>query len=209
MRVFIGVEVDVPTVDAAVAAFDRADLGQLKAELTSLHEQLLFRLHVVDPNLGKCYDLGRALVYTCQRPSNWTEVRGQFQRFRLATLSGWLADVSTYLPDHACRAVAISLGIWQEAIPDPGERAHAGQLALDLEGEAEKAVAPAAAPPERVVAERAHRGEGPAPDARRRRLRRRDREVGEARVSPAVLVAHVLSGPDRARGWRRRHLRHP
>ncbi len=136
-HVFVAAVVDVSTVDAAMAAFDRSDLAQLKAELVNLHDELLLRLHVVDPNLGKSYDLGRALVYTCQRPSSWAEVRDEFQRFRLATLSGWLADLSTYLPDHACRAVAISLSIWQEAIPDPDQRSHAGQLALDLGGDAE------------------------------------------------------------------------
>lgn len=137
-HVFVAGVVDVPTVDAPVAAFDRGDLAQLKAELANLHEQLLCRLHVVDPNLGKSYDLGRALAYTCQRPPNWAEVRAQFQRFRLATLTSWLADLSTYLPNHACRAVAISLGIWQEAVPDPDQRAHAGQLALDSDKEAER-----------------------------------------------------------------------
>lgn len=137
-HVFVAADVDVPTIDAAVAAFDGSELVELKAELANVHEELLCGLHVVDPNLGKSYDLGRALVYTCQRPSSWAEVRNEFQRFRLTTLSSWLADLSTYLPDHACRAVAISLGIWQEAIPDPGQRAHAGQLELDLGSEAEK-----------------------------------------------------------------------
>jgi hypothetical protein len=135
--VFVASDLKSPSVDEVVHAFERGDLTQLKVELVKLHDDLLFGLHVVDRNLGKSYDLGRGLVYTCRRPSNWTEVRAQFQRFRLATLSGWLADLSTFLPDHACRGVGISLGIWQEAIPDPAQQPRIGQLSIESGSDAE------------------------------------------------------------------------
>lgn len=138
--VYVTAGIDPPTVDAANAALERHDVTLLRRELLKLHDELLFGLHVADRNLGECYDLGRGLVYTCKRATTWDEVRAQFQRFRLETLARWLADLSTYLPEHACRAVAISLGIWQEAIPDPGQRSHRGQLALELGSDAEKQV---------------------------------------------------------------------
>lgn len=122
-----------PAADAAMEAFQAGENDKLKEAIRRLHDELVCCLHAADDNLGKAYDLGRSLAYTCRRPKSWEGVREEFQRWRLATLTGWLADLSSYLPDHSSRAVAISMGIWQEAIPDPGKRMCEGQVAGDLD----------------------------------------------------------------------------
>jgi hypothetical protein len=109
-----------PGLDDVRRTFGGTDKAALTAAIFDLHGQLFRALHATDANLGKAYDLGRSLAYTCSRPKNGSDLRKEFQEARLANLKGWLADLATALPDHSARAVSISLGIWQEAIPDPG-----------------------------------------------------------------------------------------
>ena len=109
-----------PSLDDVRRAFAGTDKAALSAAIFTLHGQLFRALHASDANLGKAYDLGRSLAYTCSRPKDADGLRKEFQAGRLANLKGWLADLATALPDHSARAVSISLGIWQEAIPNPG-----------------------------------------------------------------------------------------
>jgi hypothetical protein len=44
---------------------------------------------------------------------------------RSSRAQAWLADLATALPAHSARAVAVSLEMWQEAIPDPTREAAA------------------------------------------------------------------------------------
>jgi hypothetical protein len=103
-------------------AFDGGDPDELGLAVTALHYELMRVLHAADFRSGQAYDLGRALAYTVLKPHDVGSLRSQFARFRLQTLQGWLADLATALPPHAGRAVAVSLDLWQHAIPDPDLR---------------------------------------------------------------------------------------
>jgi hypothetical protein len=110
---------EVPNLAAVRSAFNGGSDPALKSAIWDLHYQLFKVLHAADPNSGKAYDLGRSLAYTSARPHDAATLRTEFQPARLDVLRGWLADLATALPDHASRSVAISVGIWQQAIPDP------------------------------------------------------------------------------------------
>lgn len=60
------------------------------------------------------------LAYTCLEPEDAKSLREVFQHNRLNNIQEWLADLASVLPEHTGRAVAISLDLWQQAIPDPG-----------------------------------------------------------------------------------------
>jgi hypothetical protein len=119
---------DVPTLNAVTGASGGGSNAALKSALSDLHYQLFKVLHAADPNLGKAYDLGRSLAYTSHSPHDAATLRAEFEPARLDVLKGWLADLATALPDHASRAVAISIGIWQQAIPDPGDTSKSWQV---------------------------------------------------------------------------------
>ncbi len=102
--------------------------GALRSAIYQFHVELLQCLHATDASLGKAYDLGRSLAYTCRSPTNAATLRAEFDRYRLFNLEGWLADLATALPDHASRAVSISLGIWQQSIPEPNSKAKRWQV---------------------------------------------------------------------------------
>jgi hypothetical protein len=110
---------DPPSTAALREAFDGEDPDKPDRAVTALHYELMRVLHAADFKSGQAYDLGRALAYTVLKPHDVESLRGQFARFRLQTLQGWLADLATALPPHTGRAVAISLDLWQRAIPDP------------------------------------------------------------------------------------------
>lgn len=118
----------LPSIDAVSTAFNDADESALRDAIYDLHLRLLSCLHATEANLGKAYDLGRSLAYTCRRPIDADSLRAEFAEHRLETLSGWLADLASALPDHAARAVAISLGLWQESIPDPQQKTKRWQV---------------------------------------------------------------------------------
>ncbi len=85
-------------------------------------------LYAASPRLGKAYTLGRSLAYTTLKPTDPRTLEQQLSAARLSTLQAWLADLATALPAHSARAVAVSLEMWQEAIPDPA-REEAAQSA--------------------------------------------------------------------------------
>lgn len=118
----------VPSTDAVQTAFRGDDNDALQRAVYDLYLLLLRTLHAAEPNIGKALDLGRSLAYTCRRPNDADGLRSEFQRYRLATLQGWLADLASVLPDHAARSVAISLELWQRYVPDPGGAVDSWQI---------------------------------------------------------------------------------
>jgi hypothetical protein len=96
------------------------DRDGLHDTVYDLHLELLNALQACDPRLGTAYRLGKALAYTCLLPNDAPSLREEFQQNRLNNLQEWLADLATALPGHAARAVAISLDLWQQVIPNPG-----------------------------------------------------------------------------------------
>lgn len=123
--------VTVPSIDAVRTAFGGNDNDALRRSVYDLYLQLLRTLHAVDPNIGKALDLGRSIAYSCLRPTDAAGLRSEFQRYRLATLQGWLADLASVLPAHAARSVAISLELWQRYVPNPGASPEAWQIRDD------------------------------------------------------------------------------
>jgi hypothetical protein len=96
------------------------DRDVLRDAIYDLHLELLDGLQACDPRLGTAYRLGKALAYTCLLPNDAPGLRTEFQHNRLNNLQEWLADLATALPGHAARAVAVSLDLWQQVIPNPG-----------------------------------------------------------------------------------------
>jgi len=108
-----------PVLGSVRDAFKGSHNNAFHAAIYGLHLELLRWLHATDSNLGKAYDLGRSLAYTCRRPKDANTLRHEFGPYRLINLEGWLADLASALPPHAARAVSISLGIWQSSVPEP------------------------------------------------------------------------------------------
>jgi hypothetical protein len=111
-----------PTTAVVEQAFRASppDRDGLHDAVYDLHLELLNALQACDPRLGTAYRLGKALAYTCLLPNDAPSLREEFQHNRLNNLQEWLADLATVLPGHAARAVAISLDLWQQVIPNPG-----------------------------------------------------------------------------------------
>jgi hypothetical protein len=111
-----------PTTDKVEDAY-RVPGGSrdaLRNAVYDLHLELLRALQAADPNLGAAYRLGKALADTCLAPDDGPSLQEEFDRNRLNNLQEWLADLSSALPPHAARSVAISLEMWQQTIPQPG-----------------------------------------------------------------------------------------
>lgn len=104
--------VEPPDTGALVAALRESSAAQIKERVYELHAELLVRLTAADFRLGKAYGLGRALADT-GRVASLEDLDRQLGQFRVAQLQEWLADLSTALPQHAARAVALSLGDWR------------------------------------------------------------------------------------------------
>jgi hypothetical protein len=121
----------LPSLGDLRNAFAGSDAKVLTAAIFDLHLEVFRALHATDPNLGKAFDLGRSLAYTCSRPEDAVALRREFQPYRLINLKEWLADLATALPAHSARGVSISLGIWQESIPDPDARPKHWQVSDD------------------------------------------------------------------------------
>lgn len=118
----------LPPIEAVRSAFTGGERGALQAAIYELHVALLCCLDAINAGLGKAYSLGRSLAYTCCRPTDADTLRMEFDGYRLLNLEGWLADLASALPDHASRAVSISLGIWRDSIPEPHADAKRWQI---------------------------------------------------------------------------------
>jgi hypothetical protein len=93
---------------------DARSRGQVQEAVAGLHGQLMVALTAADFRLGKAYGLGRALAETVLRPDtrNPQTFQRQFDRYRLANLLDWLADLKSVFPPHAAEAVRRSLQTW-------------------------------------------------------------------------------------------------
>jgi hypothetical protein len=112
-----------------------ATLGAIYA----LHCQLLEAVSTADFRLGKAYGLGRALAETALIPADTREEQSRVQQFRtlladgrLITITDWLFDLKTQLPDHAAYAVIRSLDVWRKWVAGPrfpaGNKSARGQI---------------------------------------------------------------------------------
>lgn len=121
--------------------------GQLPAAVAGLHRAMLVALTAADFRLGKAYGLGRALAETALLPDarNPQTFQRQFDRYRLANLLEWLADLKSLFPPHAAEAVRGSLPLWAAWSQDPILRPPPDQRRQPWEWEVEDP-APAAVP---------------------------------------------------------------
>jgi hypothetical protein len=92
-----------------------ADSEDIKREVYNLHLAILRACNAADRTLGKAYQLGRSIADTCPPEINIEAMADQLNRYRLDELGRSLADLATRLPDHASRAVRISMARWKVA----------------------------------------------------------------------------------------------
>jgi hypothetical protein len=92
----------------------RLDGDNFHEQVLVLHRTMLGTLTAADFRLGKAYGLGRALADTCRKPKDAKGLRREFDKHRIATLRGWLDELSSALPAHAAHSVASSLGRWSD-----------------------------------------------------------------------------------------------
>jgi hypothetical protein len=104
-----GLPTKVPTPDGNDQAWEEA--------LRKLNLEILCALAATRQQTQLAYELGRSLRDTAnppdEHPPNLAPSR-VFARDRIATLQGWLAELSSELPQHAAVVVATSLGRWSE-----------------------------------------------------------------------------------------------
>ena len=77
-----------------------------------LHIELVVALRASDMALFHAYDLGRSLADTCHRPEDLDSFSKRFRPYRLLTIEGRLADLSSKLPPHSGAAVSVTLEQW-------------------------------------------------------------------------------------------------
>ncbi len=94
------------------------DHRQFAAAVRALHVETLAVLTATDFRLGKSYGLGRALADTCRTPTSTEEVERELNPYRVATLEGWIDDLSSALPPHAGHSVGSSLRCWAAWVKD-------------------------------------------------------------------------------------------
>jgi hypothetical protein len=107
----------VPDAQALLANLTDPNTNQ-DAEIRSFHVAILAALTAADFRLGKAYGLGRALADTTRSPA---DPGAELARYRVATVSGWIRDLSSAFPPHAAHPVAKSLTAWSCYVePDSG-----------------------------------------------------------------------------------------
>ena len=94
------------------------DTEDVKRCVYTLHMGILREAFAKERALGQAYELGRALADTCPEAIDRDEMARQLGRYRLDEIGRWLADLATRLPDHASRAVRISMARWKIAAQD-------------------------------------------------------------------------------------------
>jgi len=101
---------DVPNAERFAQDVGRLnDPAARQTAIRAFHVGLLSTLTAADYRLGKAYGLGRALADTTRLPPDW---RGELATYRVATVSGWIRELSSALPPHAAHPVANSLEAW-------------------------------------------------------------------------------------------------
>ena len=81
-----------------------------------LHVQLLSTLTATDFRLGKSYILGRALADTCRNPQSLEDLQREFNPERIATVRGWISDLSSAFSPHAGHSTRESLDRWTKRL---------------------------------------------------------------------------------------------
>jgi hypothetical protein len=88
-------------------------LADLQREIYRLHLRILSSLSARDFDLSKAYGVGRSLADTSPENTDPGEMAEALNRHRLDQIGRWLADLASALPDHASRAVRISMARWK------------------------------------------------------------------------------------------------
>ena len=120
--------------DALAGHGGAANEEDLRTAVHAFHLELLLTLTAVDFRLGKAYGLGRALADTTllptpSEPESFTQT---FDRFRIRTLTDWLDDLKTALPDNAAVATSRSLQAWVDWVERVGPAAGGEDVARAL-----------------------------------------------------------------------------
>ncbi len=84
----------------------------LRSAVENLHVGLLETLTIADHQWGTAYVVGRSISNTCWLPRTHDDFDNQFNRYRLANIQGWLADLALVFPQFSASAVSISLDHW-------------------------------------------------------------------------------------------------
>ncbi len=94
---------------------------ELAAAILEFHCDTLTRLTAADYRLGRAYGLGRALADLSLRPqaASWKSFTEDLRFGRVQTISSWLGELRTVLPDHAAGAVQGSIAQWQAWAANP------------------------------------------------------------------------------------------
>jgi hypothetical protein len=104
-----------------------ADEAAWKEELRLLNLDILCALAATRQETRLAYEVGRSLRDTVNLPDQDPATLSRvFDRDRIATIQGWLAELSSELPPETAAVVAASLGRWSEfamvAVGPPGAR---------------------------------------------------------------------------------------
>lgn len=91
------------------------DNEDVKRCVYTLHMGIMREAFAKERAIGQAYELGRALADTCPEAIDSDEMARTLNRYRLDEIGRWLADLATRLPDHASRAVRISMTRWKIA----------------------------------------------------------------------------------------------
>jgi len=102
------------TISKATGAASRRQ--EYRLALGDLHVNLLVTLTAANSSYGKAYGLGRALADTTCPHQTRDQLATSFESHRIGQLNVWLDELASLLPEHAARAVATSLGWWQQAV---------------------------------------------------------------------------------------------
>ncbi|HEX7244079.1 MAG TPA: hypothetical protein VF245_00765 [Solirubrobacterales bacterium] len=93
--------------------------AEIKDSADKLHRALLRALSAANPRLAKAYRLGVSLATTCLLPHDKQSFEKEFNRYRLANFTEWMADLASLFPPHASQAVRLSLTAWRRWIENP------------------------------------------------------------------------------------------
>jgi hypothetical protein len=93
------------------------DVGEesVASVLLAVHLDLLAATHAAGANLGKAYNVGRALADTTRSRQSSSDITDNFAPHRARQLAEDLSDLATALRDHAAKSVGISLAHWYDA----------------------------------------------------------------------------------------------
>lgn len=128
-----------------------------------LHQGLAASLNAADNRLVGAYDLGRELAYATQSPDSASDFLKD--RANHDEISQPLADLSSAMPEHASRAVQLSLAAWHEWLARSAEEQRQGRLAHGADRLRALRLNPAARPLWRPAIDSGSAGEPEAGDS--------------------------------------------